>query len=82
MDGIECMSHDISERTMIGACESGFGDNPMFGNAPDGAKCTREGMGRLGMSENHSTALLFYHEACERSEPFFPWFSKEKKASS
>ena len=24
----------------------------------------------------------YYHEARERSEPFFPWFSKEKKASS
>ena len=23
-----------------------------------------------------------YNEARERSEPFFPWFSKEKKASS
>ena len=23
-----------------------------------------------------------YHEARERSEPYFPWFSEEKKASS
>ena len=26
--------------------------------------------------------FLVYNEARERSEPFFPWFSKGKKASS
>ena len=31
-----------------------------------------------------TTHLLtgIYHEARDRSEPFFPWFSKEKKGSS
>ena len=31
---------------------------------------------------NADNRFLFYNEARERSEPFFPWFSKGKKASS